>query len=430
MLRNTVQFLFQNKIFKYTVVYTFTDGLSKGISFLIFPLVSYYILPDQLGLAANFDVLQLITSLLAGMAVVNSLPYFFYEQEKKENALMISNLILIVLCICLFFSVIIFFFSNVIYKYLQIDLSLQLLALLAACANLFFSLGMIILRLEDKVRNFVVLSLSQVVVQLLLVSYFVLFCKMQALGKIYSSVITQFLFALIQLSILYKRGYIVTQFSASFCVKLLKFGLPLLPHSLSFWFKSGIDKILLTNFCGLSVNGLYSMALSLGGVYNIFNQSFNNAYIPYLQKKINNVVNLNVEKRRIVALTYKLMLLFTVVYFIAVIIAWGILNYLLSEKYIGAFMFIPWIMLVSLINTMYGLVIQFIYTSKKTFGLGVITFSFSIFQAILGYVLVRQLGAFGICLSSVIGAFLIAISVWGYSMKVYPMPWFNLFIRK
>ena len=286
MLRNTVQFLFQNKIFKYTVVYTFTDGLSKGISFLIFPLVSYYILPDQLGLAANFDVLQLITSLLAGMAVVNSLPYFFYEQEKKENALMISNLILIVLCICLFFSVIIFFFSNVIYKYLQIDLSLQLLALLAACANLFFSLGMIILRLEDKVRNFVVLSLSQVVVQLLLVSYFVLFCKMQALGKIYSSVITQFLFALIQLSILYKRGYIVTQFSASFCVKLLKFGLPLLPHSLSFWFKSGIDKILLTNFCGLSVNGLYSMALSLGGVYNIFNQSFNNAYIPYLQKKI------------------------------------------------------------------------------------------------------------------------------------------------
>ena len=28
--------------------------------------------------------------------------------------------------------------------------------------------------------------------------------------------------------------------------KLLKFGIPLLPHSLSFWFKSGFDKILLT----------------------------------------------------------------------------------------------------------------------------------------------------------------------------------------
>ncbi len=35
-----------------------------------------------------------------------------------------------------------------------------------------------------------------------------------------------------------------------------------------------MDKVILTAYCGLNVNGLYSMALSFGAVYALFNTSF------------------------------------------------------------------------------------------------------------------------------------------------------------
>lgn len=75
--------------------------------------------------------------------------------------------------------------------------------------------------------------------------------------------------------------------------ELLHFGIPLLPHSLSFWLKSGMDKVLLTTYCGLTINGLYSMAMSFGAAYSIFFTAFKGAYVPYLQKRLNAMNDIN-----------------------------------------------------------------------------------------------------------------------------------------
>lgn len=62
---------------------------------------------------------------------------------------------------------------------------------------------------------------------------------------------------------------------------------------------------------------------------------------------------------------------------------------------------------------------------KKTFGLGLVTFSGSVLQLLLTFVLVKTIGADGIKYSLVLGSLVIMLSVWWYSNKVYPMPWFS-----
>ena len=86
---------FFNPVAKQAFIYTATDAISKGISFLVIPFISYYLTPDQLGIAANFEVLQSIVILLAGLVVVNGLPYFYYDRDKKAFALFVSNLIMV-----------------------------------------------------------------------------------------------------------------------------------------------------------------------------------------------------------------------------------------------------------------------------------------------------------------------------------------------
>jgi len=409
------------------LIYILSDGITKALSFLILPFVSFYLIPEQLGIAANFDVLQSILMLLAGQAIVNALPYFYYDRSREEIGLLVSNLLFIIIAVNLCFLIIIFLIYGLIDEYLHIGLFLQLLTLISVIANLLLSINLILYRLEEKPFVFLKLQLLQSLIYVFLLILLVVCLRKEALGKIYSAVFSCSIVCLLHIYLLYKRGYLIWKIDRNSIGELLRFGIPLLPHSLSFWIKSGMDKILLTTFCGLSVNGLYSMAMSFGAIYSIFKVAFDNAYIPYLQKRISKMTfdNQKAEKKQLVRISYIISSVFFLLFFVVMFICWILIQYVLSDLYRDSFQFIPWILFSLTIYSFYSLVVQYPYTAKKTLGLGIITFSGSIIQLLLTFVLVRMLGADGIKYSLVIGALVTMFSVWWYSNRVYPLPWFS-----
>lgn len=419
-------------VVKQALIYTITDGLSKAMSFLLLPLISVYLLPEQLGIAANFDVLQNILMLIAGQAIVNSIPYFYYERNRTQVAVLISSLLFLIIIANIIFAFVIFFTFPIIENYLQLGLVLQLLTTVSVVAHLLTSIDVVLFRLEEKPYAFSILQISQTSIMIILLFIFVVYLRLEAIGKIMSTVCAFSVMALVHIVLLIRRGYITLKISLAEVKRLLKFGIPLLPHSLSFWFKSGVDKIVVTSFCGLAVNGLYSMALSFAAIYSIFFRAFQNAYVPYLQKRLNKMTTLNekTEKRNIVILTYKIFSGALVLYIAVVLVCWIAINYFLSEKYIDSFQFIPWLLLGLTIQTMYNLVVEFPYSVKKTTGLGLFTFWGSLIQMGLTYVLVREIGVNGVNYSAVVGAIVTTLGVWWYSNHVYPMPWFSLKANK
>lgn len=409
------------------LIYILSDGITKALSFLILPFVSFYLIPEQLGIAANFDVLQSILMLLAGQAIVNALPYFYYDRSREEIGLLVSNLLFIIIAVNLCFLIIILLIYGLIDEYLHIGLFLQLLTLISVIANLLLSINLILYRLEEKPFVFLKLQLLQSLIYVFLLILLVVCLRKEALGKIYSAVFSCSIVCLLHIYLLYKRGYLIWKIDRNSIGELLRFGIPLLPHSLSFWIKSGMDKILLTTFCGLSVNGLYSMAMSFWAIYSIFKVAFDNAYIPYLQKRISKMTfdNQKAEKKQLVRISYIISSVFFLLFFVVMFICWILIQYVLSDLYRDSFQFIPWILFSLTIYSFYSLVVQYPYTAKKTLGLGIITFSGSIIQLLLTFVLVRMLGADGIKYSLVIGALVTMFSVWWYSNRVYPLPWFS-----
>ena len=409
------------------LIYILSDGITKALSFLILPVFPFYLIPEQLGIAANFDVLQSILMLLAGQAIVNALPYFYYDRSREEIGLLVSNLLFIIIVVNLCFLIIILLIYGLIDEYLHIGLFLQLLTLISVIANLLLSINLILYRLEEKPFVFLKLQLLQSLIYVFLLILLVVCLRKEALGKIYSAVFSCSIVCLLHIYLLYKRGYLIWKIDRNSIGELLRFGIPLLPHSLSFWIKSGMDKILLTTFCGLSVNGLYSMAMSFGAIYSIFKVAFDNAYIPYLQKRISKMTfdNQKAEKKQLVRISYIISSVFFLLFFVVMFICWILIQYVLSDLYRDSFQFIPWILFSLTIYSFYSLVVQYPYTAKKTLGLGIITFSGSIIQLLLTFVLVRMLGADGIKYSLVIGALVTMFSVWWYSNRVYPLPWFS-----
>lgn len=423
---------FRQPIVRDTFIYTVTDAICKGMSFLLLPLVSFYLVPDELGIAANFDVLQFIVSLISGQAVVNALPYFYYERSKDQFAILVSNLFFIIVLINIVISIIIFFASGLFEHYLHLGFMLQLLTVVFTIVQLLHSINTVLYRLEDNAKAFSAIQIAESIIQVLLVLFLVVQLKMGAVGKICSATGGYLFFAIINLYLLNKRHYIRFVIDKSAISELLKFGIPLLPHSLSFWIKSGADKILITTYCGLTANGLYSMALSFGAIYTMLNNAFMMAFVPYLQKRINSMTpeNEDSEKKKYVKILYTIGLLFFLLFGVIVAGCWVLMKLVLSSSYDGAFQFIPWIILSLAIYAFYSLVIQFPYTVKKTAGIGIITLSGSIVQIFITFYLIKVIGIDGVKYSLVIGALIIMSGIWWYSNKVYPLPWFSFFNRK
>ena len=66
----TLSFLHKTLV-KETFVYTLTDVIGKAMSFILLPIVSFFMPPMELGIATNFTVLTTLITLLAGLAIVN-----------------------------------------------------------------------------------------------------------------------------------------------------------------------------------------------------------------------------------------------------------------------------------------------------------------------------------------------------------------------
>ena len=101
--------LFKNKLLKSTAIYTISDGIAKGLNFLTLPLISFYLVPEQLGIAVNYEVLASIISLLSSGVYTNGITYFFYDRDREGS---IDCIKFVYVCDCLpynTFSVVAYF---------------------------------------------------------------------------------------------------------------------------------------------------------------------------------------------------------------------------------------------------------------------------------------------------------------------------------
>lgn len=416
---------------KETFVYTATDAFGKAIGFLLLPIVSFYLPPEEMGIATNFSVLTTIVNLIAGQAIVNSLPYFFYEQNKEQNRQLVSNLFFICFTTCALLGVVAFFSSQIIESYLKLNTYVQVLAIFTVIANLVVNTGLILIRLENQAVSFAKFGVFQVLIHLLAVVLFVIGLRLGGVGKILAEAGVAIFMAFLHMGAMIRKGYIHISLNYPTIKRLLKFGIPLLPHSLSFWFKGGMDKVFITTYCGLAMNGIFSMALTVTSLYTIVTHAFFNAYTPYLQKKLSTMTTETEKevKYKVVKMSYLLIGCFFLMALLAIFAGWLILNYVVDEKYKESFRFLPGLILGLYIYAIYSFSIQFVYKKKKTFALGCITFTGSLIQMGFSFMFIKNFGAIGAVYSSVLGTFIISVSVFILSYVVYPMPWFS-FIRR
>lgn len=425
-LIHSIKSKIKNPLLQRMVVYAFSDGISKAIPFLIFPLVAAYLSTDEFGAVANFNVL---TQLLLAFIVLNSHTYLgvdFYKVDIESRRELIHQVIVFYTLNTFTVLIFVILFGELINSYLAISTFWQVGAILWAFGMASTYVYQNYLRLNEKTSLFATFQISQSIFSAVLTFLFVIYFKWGLNGRLGSLIISVLIFGLIGLIYLLRES--------KFTLKNLKlkplylFGLPLLPHTISFWIKGGIDKIYITNYISLSANGIYSFAETFMLIFSMFSLAFFSAYTPHLYKQLSSIDNGGalMLKEKIVKETGWFLLIFILLLIGGYFAIKFFILYQFEEKFGESLTYLHYMILSVFVSILYSIASSYVFYVKKTKILGIINFSSAIIHTIFNFFVIQYFGILGMVVTNLIMLTITTIILVYFSNKYYPMPWQKL----
>lgn len=423
----------RSPLVKNSFVYVITDGINSAIPFILLPFISRYLTPADYGIVSNYNVLIQILSVFVYLASAGLIPVMYFKTDKEDLKVYVSNLILLNSFVSLFCLIIVVFFSDRIDEGLGLPLLFQLFAIISVWFTSISYLNLTLWRCEESPLKFGTFQISQSSLNAITTILFVFVLLLSWQGRVYSMVLSCVLMGGISIFILKKRGYLVFHLSKNHLIKIIMFGLPLIPHALSFWFKSGANKVLLSNMCGLEDNGLYSTAMNWGAIVALFTTAFSNAYSPWLFKKLafidkdrEGTINEQIKVVRLIWLSLFLLFFFVGIVYV---VSYFLTILIFPESYYDSLVYLPMVMAEQAFTGGYLLFVCFCHYTLNTKVLGAITFSLSLLQVFVSYIFIKTVGPVGVAYSAALVSLLTFVCISVYAMYIYKLPWFNVSLK-
>ncbi len=253
-------------IFRHGSIYMLGIILGRAISFLMIPIYTNYLTPEDYGLlqllSLTIDVVSTLFGLGMASAVVRTYQQFDEEPAKRSvisSSLLGSITIMgIVTASCLLLSPQL---SELIFSTTD-NTGYFRLTFIAMFFTSGIELPMIFLRIKLRSGSFVVISLLKLTLQLSLNIWFLVGLGLGVESILYSNVISAAVFALyLTYSTLKQVGI---RFDIAKYTEMLKFGMPLIVSDISSFMLTYSDRYFLNYMTDLATVGVYSLAYTFG----------------------------------------------------------------------------------------------------------------------------------------------------------------------
>lgn len=419
---NFFDLISNNLTIKNSIIYVFAESINKLIPFILLPILTIYLTPESYGIIFTYNAYVAVLAVFIHLSLSGAVNVNFYQLSKENLKIYITNTLLILF----FFTFCIFIFIFNFQEYLQQQINLTFFWINIAVLNVFFQfftiINLVLWQAEQNAKKYALYQFSFTILSTTFILICVAYLKLGWEGYLIGQLVSILIFSLLSIWLIFKRGYLNFQINFIYIKDALKFGIPLIPHSLSGWFKTGVDRFFLTSLLGSTATGIYALGYHLGMIVGIMTVAFNQAFSQYLYKKLANITD--EDKIKLVKYTY---LYFVLVLLLASLISylspWFIVNFI-NQRYLDSIEIIPWIAFGYVFQGMYFMVVNYIFFVKQTAALSFVTFTTGILHVILSYVFIKFYGIQGAAYATTLSFFITFILVWMLSNRVYPMPWF------
>lgn len=409
-------------LFKNSFIYVLGDVLNKSIPFLMLPILTRYLTPEDYGIISVFTVLVSILAVFTGLSIHGAINVNFFKMSKDNLKVFIGNCLIILNISTLIVFVVVYLLHPIILERLAIEMEWLIVAVVLAFAQFLTTINLLLWMAEQRPKPYSVYQISQTFTVTALSLLMVVGFGMNWEGQLLATAIGTFLFSVISFVFIIKRGYLIFLPNKEHIKDALKFGVPLIPHQLAGWIKTGADRIVLMSILGATATGIYVVGYQMGMIIGVLVTAFNKAWSPYMFKTLSNEPTME-NKKKIVHFTY--------IYFVGILLfaicfaylAELLIPYFLGDKFIASSEFILYFAVAFAFQGMYFMVTNYIFYVKKTHILAYVTFGTAILHISLLYLFVNTNGAIGAAQASMISFAVTFFVVWILASRVYEMPW-------
>ena len=240
-------------------------------------------------------------------------------------------------------------------------------------------------------------------------------------GRMLGMFISSLVFSVLSLVILSRSGRLNISYDTNYLKSALHFGVPLLPHELSSFLMNWVSIFIINAFLSKSSVGVYLFAFQLSMILGVFCDAFNRAFVPWLYTKLKK--NKDNEKVKIVYITYCYFLLMFAISILSFAFLPAIIDIFFDNSYRESGQIVGWLVLGQAFGGMYLMVTNYIFYSKNTAVLSVISLSISALGLVVMYFLVKYYGLTGSAIAFVLMKLFLFIITWFAASNRVTMPW-------
>lgn len=391
---------------KNIIIYLFSDLLSKALPFLFIPLLTKYLNPEQYGNIALFNLWVEISVIFIIMGGNSYYKIEFWAAKNPISLLynIIFNVTLLFLAV-LFISIPFCLYFETIYL-ISIFPAILLCAFMQSLLYLYISYY----QCNEKASTVGAINLFFSLCNSLLMVFFLTVVGMKESSRYWSfglSLALSVFFVAIILSLKNK-----VRMDTKINISLLKFGAGVFPHAISWWARSGVERLLIGWYLSISSLGVYSLAMQLTSLMPLFCNAINQSFIP---KIIRNLNEKKIRETKIILLKAELIVM--IVCAVSAIIMPVVLKIFLDYRYLAALEYLPYMILVFIFQSVIVFYSNVLYFYKKVNYLSVITFFSSGLHVILVIFLMKYtFSIYAVIISSAVTFFIASLLVFRKAM--------------
>ena len=420
-----------NPLLSGSAVYLVSNIFNAAIPFALLPVLTRYLSPAEYGEVAMFQTLLGALGAFVGISVAGAAGRKYFDGHPRDNDL--KHFIAACLQILLVSSAVVFAIMFILRGRFADWLGLQtqwiLFAVFVSAVSVIVRLRLGQWQVRKEALRYGALQIAQSAFNMLLSLVLVVVLLQGAEGRIAAQIWSAGVFAFIALVLLKRDGLLTfLVWKPRYIKEALSFGVPLIPHIGGIFLLGSVDRFVINAELGLAEAGIYMVAVQLAAAMGLVFDAINNAYVPWLFERLKR--DLPDEKRQIVRYTYVWYGLIMLGIALAFAIGPWLVNLIAGPKYAQAGDVIGWLALGNGLGGMYLMVTNYIFYSKRTGLLSLVTVTSGLINVMLLVVLIRLLGLKGAAIAFSIAMGLRFLLTWYVAQKRHPMPWFNLNFQK
>ncbi|MDM7926942.1 MAG: oligosaccharide flippase family protein [bacterium] len=415
------------RLTRHSAVYGIGHIVSRSISFLLLPIHTNCLPPDQYGRATLlFSTLAILQVLFSYGLDVAFLRFFILGADRREKERVFSTAFWMIFITGVIFSSVLLlnpgFFSGIIFRSDRFATLIRLSAGICL-ADALRLLPFLTLRAEEKPVEFVLQNSFNIVATLVLNLVFVVRMGMGIEGIFWANLIASVL-TLISTARLFIR-WLRPVFSKPVLAELMRFGIPYVPSTLAVVIMDQISRFFVDRMIGPEANGLFSAGAKFGMFMSLVVAAFRFAWHPFFLSTAKQKDAPAVFGRVLTyfaAVTGFLFLLFSL--FIREIGGISFFGFrLIGAEFTSGLSIVPPILLAYVFYGAYANFIVGVYLKKKTAWLPFITGTGALVAVAGNILLIPLFGIHGAAWSITLAYAVMAGLLWAVNRKLYPIPY-------